>query len=573
MPKIEVTKEDLANLNKTVQTLKSASEAIGIDDKQKELINVCNRDLDILQNRLNNQLDKAFNSRTESDSMGEIKVPSDRYWAAQTQRSLHHFSIGKDLMPIEVIHALALIKKCAAIINSSHKKNSGDTEMLPKDKAYAIVKAADEVLSGRLDKNFPLYVWQTGSGTQTNMNVNEVIANRAKEISQISIHPNDDVNMSQSSNDVFPTAMHIAAIIEIAGSPYISLRPSKTDPASTFELDNGGGGGGGSSDHTTTRMPLLQSIVKLRNALEKKANDYKDLIKIGRTHLQDAVPLTFGQEISGWIAQLDICYKYIEQSLDGAYDLAVGGTAVGTGLESFSSFGEKMASQIAKETAMPFRTAPNKFAALASHDPVVHISGALKTLACTLMKIANDIRWLASGPRCGIGEILLPQKEPGSSIMPGKVNPTQCEAMTMVCCQVIGNDVTIGMAGSQGNFELNVYKPVIIFNLLHSIQILSDVCNSFCDFCINDIEYEEKESRGPNGMEPNVDHMVKLVANSLMLVTALKSRIGYDKAAKIAKKAYEDKTTLRQASIQLGYLSGEEYDAYVNPKDMIHPKL
>jgi fumarate hydratase, class II len=573
MPRIEVTKEDLANLNKTAQTLKSASEAVGIDDKQKELINVCNRDLDILQNRLNNQLDKAFHSRTESDSMGEIKVPGDRYWAAQTQRSLHHFSIGKDLMPIEVIHALALIKKCAAIINSSHNKKSGDTEMLPKDKAYAIVKAADEVLSGRLDKNFPLYVWQTGSGTQTNMNVNEVIANRAKEISQISIHPNDDVNMSQSSNDVFPTAMHIAAIIEIAGSPYISLRPSKTDPASTFEHDNGGGGGGGSSNHTTTRIPLLQSIVKLRNALDEKASDYKDLIKIGRTHLQDAVPLTFGQEISGWVAQLDICYKYIEQSLDGAYDLAVGGTAVGTGLESFSSFGEEVASQIAKETGMPFRTAPNKFAALASHDPIVHISGALKTLACTLMKIANDIRWLASGPRCGIGEILLPQKEPGSSIMPGKVNPTQCEAMTMVCCQVIGNDVTIGMAGSQGNFELNVFKPVIIFNLLHSIQILSDACNSFCDFCINDIEYEEKESRGPKGMEPNVDHMVKLVANSLMLVTALKSRIGYDKAAKIAKKAYEDKTTLRQASINLGYLSGEEYDAYVNPKDMIHPKL
>jgi fumarate hydratase class II len=576
MPKIDVTKEDLAILNKTAQTLKSTSEAVDIDDKQKELINACNKDLDFLQTRLNSQLDNASPRRTESDSMGQIEVPGDRYWAAQTQRSLHHFSIGKDLMPIEVIHSLALIKKCAAIINSSHKKNDGDREMLSKDKAYAIIKAADEVLSGRLDKNFPLYVWQTGSGTQSNMNVNEVISNRANEISQISIHPNDDVNMSQSSNDVFPTAMHIAAIIEIAGSPHISLRPLKTNPAITT-FDGGGDGGGdgddGSSNHTTARKPLLKSIVKLRNALDEKSNDYKDLIKIGRTHLQDAVPLTFGQEISGWVAQLDICYKYIEQSLDGAYDLAVGGTAVGTGLESFSSFGEEMASQIAKETGIPFRSAPNKFAALASHDPIVHISGALKTLSCTLMKIANDIRWLASGPRCGIGEILLPQKEPGSSIMPGKVNPTQCEAMTMVCCQVIGNDVTIGMAGSQGNFELNVFKPVIIFNLLHSIQILSDVCNTFCDFCINDIEYQEKESKAPKGMEPNVDQMSKLVTNSLMLITALKSRIGYDKAAKIAKKAYQEKTTLRQASIQLGYLSGEEYDSYVNPKDMIHPQL
>ena len=499
--------------------------------------------------------------------MGEIKVPADRYWAAQTQRSLHHFSIGKDLMPIEVIHALALIKKCAAVINSLHKKNNGDVEMLSKDKADAIVKAADEVLSGLLDGNFPLYVWQTGSGTQTNMNVNEVIANRANEISQISIHPNDDVNMSQSSNDAFPTAMHIAAAIEIAGSSHVSLRPSKTNPATTFVDDDGFNG------HSTTRKPLLHSIIKLRNALDKKANDYKDLIKIGRTHLQDAVPLTFGQEVSGWVAQLDICYKYIEQSLEGAYDLAIGGTAVGTGLESFNAFGEEMASQIAKETGMPFRSAPNKFAALASHDPIVHISGALKTLACSLMKIANDIRWLASGPRCGIGEILLPQKEPGSSIMPGKVNPTQCEAMTMVCCQVIGNDVTIGMAGSQGNFELNVFKPVIIFNLLHSIQTLSDVCNTFCDFCVNDIEYQENEGKGPKGMEPNVDHMSELVANSLMLVTALKSRIGYDKAAKIAKKAYEERITLRQASIHLGYLSEEEYDAYVNPLDMIHPKL
>ena len=568
MPKIEFTKEDLAILDKTVNFFKTTKGIEFTDEGPEELIDEFKKNIEVLKTNLHNQLDKAFELRSESDSMGKINVPANRYWGAQTQRSLHHFSIGNDLMPPEVIHALALVKKCAAIINSSHKKNDDNIELLSKDKACNIIKAADEILSGNLDENFPLYVWQTGSGTQSNMNVNEVIANRANEISKSQIgsekkiHPNDDVNMSQSSNDVFPTAMHIAAAIEIAGSPLISLRPLRSDPTRT-----------NSNNQIKSRMSLLQSIHKLRNTLDEKAKDYKDIIKVGRTHLQDALPLTFGQEISGWTAQLDLCYKYIEQALDGAYDLAIGGTAVGTGFDSFSTFGEEMALQISKETSLPFRSAPNKFASLASHDPIVHISGALKTLACSLMKIANDIRWLASGPRCGIGEIFIPEKEPGSSIMPGKVNPTQCEAMTMVCCQVMGNDMTIGMAGSQGNFELNVFKPVIIYNLLHSIQLLSDVCNTFCDFCINDIEYVEKSSKGPKGVEPNVEHMSQLVTNSLMLVTALKSKIGYDKAAKIAKKAYEESITLRQATVALEYLTEEEYDAIVNPKDMIHPKM
>ncbi|MEJ7642821.1 MAG: class II fumarate hydratase, partial [Candidatus Nitrosocosmicus sp.] len=522
-----------------------------------------------LQNKLDIQINGTDKHRIESDSIGEIKVPINRYWAAQTQRSLHHFSIGNDRMPLEVIHALALVKKCAAIVNSSHKKNGDNRELISKDKADAIIKAADEVKSGALDDHFPLYVWQTGSGTQTNMNVNEVIANRAKQISGMLIHPNDDVNMSQSSNDVFPTAMHIAAVMCIAGSNTSGdpLTSSNGSSVATHPNDID------SNKHTKNKMPLLHSISKLRNALNEKSNEFKDIIKVGRTHLQDAVPLTFGQEISGWVTQLDLCYRYIEQSLDGLYDLAIGGTAVGTGLDTFSTFGEETAHQIAKETHLPFRSSANKFASLASHDPIVHMSGSLKTLACALMKIANDIRWLASGPRCGIGEIRIPQKEPGSSIMPGKVNPTQCEAMTMVCCQVIGNDMAIGMAGSQGNFELNVFKPVIIFNLLHSIQILSDACNTFCDFCVKDIEHSEKDNKkNPKGIEPNVDRMNELVMNSLMLVTALKSKIGYDKSAKIAKKAYEDGITLRQATLDLGYLSGEEYDANVNPKDMINPK-
>ena len=567
MVNITFTKEDLEALNRTFEILLSKSD----DNKQpKFLLDEKHRNnLQKLQNKLDVQINGTDKHRVESDSIGEIKVPINRYWAAQTQRSLHHFSIGNDRMPLEVIHALALVKKCAATVNSSHKKNNDNRELISKVKADAIVKAADEVRSGALDDHFPLYVWQTGSGTQTNMNVNEVIANRAKQISGISIHPNDDVNMSQSSNDVFPTAMHIAAVICIAGSNTSgdSSTSSQGSLVTTHPNDND------SNKYTENKMPLLHSISKLRNALNEKSNEFKDIIKVGRTHLQDAVPLTFGQEISGWVSQLDLCYRYIEQSLNELYDLAIGGTAVGTGLDTFATFGEETARQIAKETHLPFRSSANKFASLASHDPIVHMSGSLKTLACALMKIANDIRWLASGPRCGIGEIRIPQKEPGSSIMPGKVNPTQCEAMTMVCCQVIGNDMAIGMAGSQGNFELNVFKPVIIFNLLHSIQILSDACNTFCDFCVNDIEHSERDNKkNPKGIEPNVDRMNELVMHSLMLVTALKSKIGYDKSAKIAKKAYEDGITLRQATLDLGYLSEEEYDANVNPKDMINPK-
>ena len=552
---IDLTTDEHDSLNRLVNIFKTISK------NNNEVID---------KEKLNRYSNRDGRFRVESDSMGKIYVPIGKYWGAQTQRSLHHFSIGNDIMPIEVIHALALIKKCAAIVNSSHKDSNTEKELLLKEKAYNIIKAADEILSGKLDDNFPLYVWQTGSGTQSNMNVNEVIANRANEIygGQLTIekkiHPNDDVNMSQSSNDVFPTAMHIAAAIEIKGSDLVSLNPLK-EHASLY-LNNS------HSDNDKKRKSLMSSIKKLRDALHEKSNEYKDVIKVGRTHLQDAVPLTFGQEISGWITQLDICYKYIEQSLEGIYDLAIGGTAVGTGLDSFFSFGEQMALEISKETGLPFRSSPNKFASLASHDPIVQLSGSLKTLACSLMKIANDIRWLASGPRCGIGEIRIPEKEPGSSIMPGKVNPTQCEAMTMVCCQVIGNDMTIGMAGSQGNFELNVYKPVIIYNLLQSIRILSDVCNTFCDFCVNDIEYQDTNSKGPKGIEPNIGRMNQLVSDSLMLVTALKSKIGYDKAAKIAKKAYDEQITLKKATVELGYLTDSEYDFIANPKKMIHPK-
>jgi fumarate hydratase class II len=567
MVKIALTGEDLETLDITFKILLSKSGDNGqpdllLDGKYKN-------NLQKLQNKLHIQINGVEEYKMESDSMGEIKVPTNRYWAAQTQRSLHHFSIGNDIMPLEVIHALALVKKCAAIVNASHKKNSDNGELLSRAKADAIIKASDEILTGSLDEHFPLYVWQTGSGTQTNMNVNEVIANHSKQISGLLIHPNDDVNMSQSSNDVFPTAMHIAAVICIAGS-YSNSNPSTTLDGSLRMTDSNNNN---FYKHAENKKPLLLSISRLRNALDEKSIEFKDIIKVGRTHLQDAVPLTFGQEISGWVTQLDLCYKYIEQSLEELYDLAIGGTAVGTGLDTFITFGEETACQIARETRLPFRSSVNKFASLASHDPIVHMSGALKTLACALMKIANDVRWLASGPRCGIGEIRIPQKEPGSSIMPGKVNPTQCEAMTMVCCQVIGNDMTIGVAGSQGNFELNVFKPVIIFNLLHSIRILSDACSAFCNFCVNDVEFSEKDNnKDPKGIEPNIDRMNEMVKNSLMLVTALKSKIGYDKAAKIAKKAYEDGTTLRQATLDLGYLTEEEYDAYVNPKDMINPK-
>jgi fumarate hydratase, class II len=574
MPKIDFSKEELEIIDKTVDILtsttisKSSKNTEFKDTKQEDQINEYKKDIKSLQIKLHNQLDKEFKTRLETDSMGEINVPASKYWAAQTQRSLLHFSIGNDRMPLEVVYALALVKKCAAIINSSHTKIDDNHKLLSKEKADNIIKAADEILSGKLDENFPLYVWQTGSGTQTNMNVNEVIANRANEIladpdSEKKIHPNDDVNMSQSSNDTFPTAMHIAAAIEIVGSPSLILRTQIINNIDGNNLSN----------MPRNRIPLLQSIYKLRKALNEKSKNYENIIKVGRTHLQDAVPLTFGQEISGWVAQLDICHKYIEQAVDGLFDLAIGGTAVGTGLDSFSTFGEEMAIQISKETGLPFRSALNKFASLASHDPIVNISGTLKTLACTLMKIANDIRWLASGPRCGIGEIRIPEKEPGSSIMPGKVNPTQCEAMTMICCQVMGNDVAIAMAGSQGNFELNVFKPVIIFNLLHSIRLLADVCNTFCDFCINDIEYVQKDSNSPKGMEPNVDRMNALVSNSLMLVTALKSKIGYEKAAMIAKKAYKEDITLRQATVALGYLTEAEYNTIINPEDMIRPKI
>ncbi len=456
--------------------------------------------------------------REESDSMGKILVPADRYWGAQTERSLRHFAIGDDRMPREVVHALGIIKKCAARVNLAHGR-------LSPEKADLITRAADEVIAGALDDHFPLYVWQTGSGTQSNMNANEVIANRAIALaggvlgSKQPVHPNDDVNRSQSSNDSFPTAMHIAAA-------------------------------------RTVTSALLPSVRALRDTLDAKARAYADVVKIGRTHLQDAVPLTLGQEISGWVAQLDADVARVEQSLGGVYELAIGGTAVGTGLNSPPGFGAEMAAAIASETGLPFVSAPNKFAALAAHDALVSASGALKTLACSLMKIANDVRWLASGPRSGLGELRIPENEPGSSIMPGKVNPTQSEAMTMVCCQVIGNDTTIAIAGSQGNFELNVYKPVIIFNFLHSTRILADACRTFREFCAA-------------GIEPDRRRIADLVSRSLMLVTALTPKIGYDRAAEIAKKASHEGTTLREAALSLGYLSAEDYDALVRPENMV----
>ena len=532
--------------------LKNSKSIDNIFDKPGDSINIYNaiKDLQTRLHKRKSQFSTTNDMRNETDSMGKIRVNSDRYWGAQTQRSVEHFSIGNDHMPLEIIHSLALIKKCAAIVNSSPllPKN----KRLSQEKATLIVNAATEVISRKLDDHFPLFVWQTGSGTQSNMNVNEVISNRAIELSggivgsKQPIHPNDDVNMSQSSNDVFPTAMHIASVLEIIDTPFIQ------------HLHN-----------NKNRISLLQSILNLRNALHKKAREYADVVKVGRTHLQDAVPIMFGQEISGWVAQLDMDYKYIEQALDGLYDLAIGGTAVGTGLDSCKGFGEEMSKQIAKETQLPFRSASNKFAALASHDPIVAMSGALKTLSCSLMKIANDIRWMASGPRCGIGEIRIPENEPGSSIMPGKVNPTQCEAMTMVCCQVIGNDMTIGMAGSQGNFELNVFKPVIAFNILQSIRLLADVCNTFREFCIqkNVIHVDEKQIED-QGIVPNKKYMYDMVSESLMLVTALKSVIGYDKSSEIAKKAHKDCISLREATLALRYLSGEEYDRLVKPENM-----
>jgi fumarate hydratase class II len=460
-------------------------------------------------------------TRRETDSMGAIDVPAHRYWGAQTQRSLHHFSIADDHMPAAVIRSMAVLKKAAALVNR-------DLGKLSDEEARLIVQAADEIVAGEHEEEFPLYVWQTGSGTQTNMNVNEVISNRAIELangergSKRPIHPNDHVNMSQSSNDTFPTAMNIAAVEEV-----------------------------------THR--LIPSVRALRDSLDARARDFAGIVKIGRTHLQDAVPLTLGQEFSGYVAQLDADVERLQVVLPSLYELAIGGTAVGTGINTHPEFAERAAAKIAELTGLPFVSAPNKFAALAAHDGLVMASGALRTLAVSLMKIANDVRWLGSGPRAGIGELSLPENEPGSSIMPGKVNPTQSEAMTMVCVQVIGNDTAVAMAGSMGNFELNVFKPVMIFDFLHSVDLLTDVCRTFREFCID-------------GLQPNRERIDEHVRQSLMLVTALTPAIGYDKAAEIAKKAHHEGTTLREAALALGYLTGDEFDAAVRPEDMVHPK-
>ena len=458
--------------------------------------------------------------RIERDSMGDIEVAGEAYWGAQTQRSLEHFKIGGERFPRELIRALGVVKKCAA------KANQG-LGLLDARLARAIASAADEVIAGELDGHFPLVVWQTGSGTQTNMNANEVIANRASELlggargQERLVHPNDHVNRSQSSNDVFPAVMHVAAV---------------------DSLVNG----------------LLPALEILRRSLHGKAKAYRSIVKIGRTHLQDATPLTLGQEISGWVAQLDQARRRSEGSLKDLYELALGGTAVGTGLNAHRDFGRRVAQVIARETGQPFRTAPNKFAALAAHDAVVEASGALRALAAALMKIANDVRWLASGPRCGLGEIAIPENEPGSSIMPGKVNPTQCEALTMVCVQVMGNDVAVGLAGASGNFELNVYKPVMIHNLLRSARLLQDALVGFEQHCAR-------------GIEPRRERIAEHLENSLMLVTALNPHIGYDKAAQVAKKAHHDGTTLKQAALALGYVSAADFDRWVRPERMVRP--
>ncbi|MFL6463616.1 MAG: class II fumarate hydratase [Bryobacteraceae bacterium] len=459
-------------------------------------------------------------TRTESDSMGPIEVPSGQYWGAQTQRSLIHFDIGDDKMPPELIRAFGVLKKAAALVNH-------DLGKLDEEKTSLITKATDEVISGKLNAEFPLRIWQTGSGTQTNMNANEVISNRAIELaggvmgSKKPIHPNDHVNMSQSSNDTFPTAMHIAAAEQV-------------------------------------QRKLIPAVEELRNALDGKAQQFADVVKIGRTHLQDATPITVGQEISGWVSLLDRDIQRLRETLAGLYDLAIGGTAVGTGINAHPEFAERAAAKIAELTGLPFRSHPNKFSALSAHDELVAASGSLKTLAASLMKIANDIRWLASGPRCGLGELIIPENEPGSSIMPGKVNPTQCEAITMVAAQVFGSDATIGFAGSQGNFELNVFKPVIIYNFLHSVRLLSDACHSFTEHCAVGIEVNRKQ----------VEHHV---AHSLMLVTALSPIVGYDKSAKIAHTAHKDGSSLREAAVKLGFLTEEQFDQHVKPEQMTRP--
>ena len=452
--------------------------------------------------------------------MGPIHVPHDRYWGAQTARSLIHFDIGEDVKPPELIRALGVLKKACALANR-------DLGKLSEEKAKLIVQAADEVIAGKLNDHFPLRIWQTGSGTQSNMNANEVISNRAIEIaggtlgSKKPIHPNDDVNMSQSSNDTFPTAMNIAAATEVIKS-------------------------------------LLPAVRKLRDTLDAKAKSFTSIVKIGRTHLQDATPLTLGQEFSGYVSLLDSDISRIEDSLKGLYALAIGGTAVGTGLNSHPEFGDRAAAHIASLTGLPFFAALNKFAALSAHNEFVFASGALKSLAASCMKIANDIRWLASGPRCGLGELRIPENEPGSSIMPGKVNPTQSESLTMVSVQVMGNDVAIGIAASQGNFELNVFKPVIIFNFLNSVRLLADGISSFDEHCAA-------------GIEPDKERIAEYVKNSLMLVTALNPHIGYDKSAQIAKKAHKEGTSLKEAALALGHLSEEDFDRWVRAEEMTHP--
>ncbi|HLN41410.1 MAG TPA: class II fumarate hydratase [Acidimicrobiales bacterium] len=459
-------------------------------------------------------------TRTETDSMGPIEVPADRYWGAQTARSLVHFSIGDDTMTRPVIRAIGILKEAAALTNA-------DLGLLDPKLAELISQAAAEVTEGTLDDHFPLRVWQTGSGTQTNMNANEVISNRAIELaggvlgSKTPVHPNDHVNMSQSSNDTFPTAMHIAAVEQIS--------------------------------HV-----LVPSVRALRDALAEKSEAFADIVKIGRTHLMDAVPLTLGQEFSGYVAQLDADLKRIDGCLPDLYELALGGTAVGTGLNSHPEFATRVAAHIAQITGLPFVSAPNKFAALAAHDALVQASATLRTLAVSLTKIADDIRWLGSGPRSGLAELVLPPNEPGSSIMPGKVNPTQCEAMIMICIQVMGNDTAVAVAGSRGNLELNVCKPVIIHNLMHSISLLSDACAAFRQFAVE-------------GLEPDRAQIHRHLENSLMLVTALNPLIGYDKAAEVAKKAHREGTTLREAAVALGYLTSEEFDRAVRPEDMTHP--
>ncbi len=459
--------------------------------------------------------------RIEHDTMGGIEVPDDKLWGAQTQRSLHHFHFPGETMPMEVVHAQVLVKKASAAVNVALR-------VLDGKKGAAIIKAADEALAGKLDGHFPLVVWQTGSGTQTNMNVNEVLANRASELmggsrgEKRSVHPNDDVNKGQSSNDTFPTAMHVAAVIAL-------------------------------------EKKLKPAVARLRATLDRKAKQFSDIVKIGRTHLQDATPLTLGQEFSGYVAQLEHGLKHIDGALPHLCELALGGTAVGTGLNAHPEFAVKVAAELKKLSGLPFVTAPNKFEALGSCDGVVHAHGALKTLAASLMKIANDVRWLASGPRSGIGELTIPENEPGSSIMPGKVNPTQSESMTMVCCQVFGNDVAINLGGASGNFELNVFRPMVIRNFLHSANLLAHACENFDEHCAV-------------GIEPNAERIGQLMRDSLMLVTALNPHIGYEKAAAIAKNAHKKGITLKESALALGHVTEKQFDEWVRPEDMVGTK-